>query len=81
MTEYDLTNRRFRVIEPMNLRGRVSVDLGRGRRGGRERGGVPEEGRERGERRDRADDDEDDLGPLRHVCVAVLLRQDHCPAG
>ena len=78
MTEYDLTNRRFRVIEPMNLRVRVSVDLGRGRRGGRQGGGVPEERRERGERRNCADDDEDNLCPLGHICVAVLLRQDHC---
>ena len=49
-----------------------------GRRGGRERGGVPEERRERGERRNCADDDEDNLCPLGHICVAVLLRQDHC---
>lgn len=41
-----------------------------------EGGGVPEEGRERGERGDGADDDEDDLGLFGHVRVAVLLRYD-----
>ena len=60
MTEYDLTNRRLRVIEPMNLRVRASVRLGGGRRV-RQRGDVPEEGRECGECRDRSDDDEDDF--------------------